>query len=44
MKETHYEYDTSVTKKKKFSLFKRGGKGGKGGKVSLPHALEDGGD
>eukprot|EP00800_Vazella_pourtalesii_P006150 TRINITY_DN175_c0_g1_i3.p1 TRINITY_DN175_c0_g1~~TRINITY_DN175_c0_g1_i3.p1 ORF type:complete len:961 (+),score=297.86 TRINITY_DN175_c0_g1_i3:66-2948(+) len=42
VKETHYEYDTSVTKKKKFSLFKKGGKRGKKGKVSQPHSLEDG--
>ena len=42
VKETHYEYDISVTRKKKFSLFKR--KGGKKGKVSQPRSLGDGGD
>nr|AVM85910.1 scribble [Oopsacas minuta] len=42
VKETHYEYDTFEKRKRKFKLFKFGGKkGSKKGKVSKPSTLDE---
>ena len=45
VKETHYEYDTSESRKKKFRLFNFGSRKGRKGnkKATKTHPLDEGG-